>query len=57
MKRSRKISGVEKMLGRIRKEYHFGQLDRQDLCPDPLDQFARWLKDAVERHQDAKAGI
>ena len=57
MKRSRKISGVEKMLGRIRKEYHFGQLDRQDLCPDPLDQFARWLKDAVERHQDAKANV
>ncbi len=57
MKPFGKYSDIEKKMGRIRKEYHFGKLDRQDLLRDPFDQFAGWLKEAVERHKDPKANV
>ena len=57
MKHLQKVSDIEKMMGMIRKEYHAGKLDRQDLLPDPFEQFARWLREAVKRHNDPKANV
>lgn len=51
------FADVEKMMAGIRKEYHFGKLDRPDLDPDPFKQFYRWLKEAALKHGDAKANV
>lgn len=31
----------------LRKEYTLAGLRRRDLCPDPIQQFAKWLDDAI----------
>ena len=51
-----KYADLGKILGGIRKEYHFGKLEREDLAPDPLDQFVRWLEEAIRR-KDPKANV
>ena len=47
---------MEKLIGGIRKEYHFGKLDREDLVPNPFEQFARWFTEAIQ-HRDPKANV
>ena len=37
----------ESNLKRMRAEYTAGKLELEDLCPDPLAQFARWLDEAT----------
>lgn len=37
-----------RITGRLRKEYHFGRLDRKDLAKNPFKQFARWFNEAVK---------
>lgn len=41
---------------KIRKEYHFGKLCREDLARNPWDQFADWFSQAVTR-KDPNANI
>lgn len=52
-----KYGGIEKMMAGIRKEYHFGKLERTDLAHNPFDQFTRWLREALLRHRDARANV
>lgn len=56
MKNSNKFRNIEKIIGQIRKEYHFGKLRRKDLAADPLDQFAAWFLEAV-KHCGPKANV
>lgn len=56
MRQPEKYRDLEKLIGQIRKEYHFGKLERENLTPDPFDQFAHWFMDAV-KHCDAKANV
>jgi len=37
-----------RIISPLRKEYHFGKLDRQDLAGNPFKQFARWFNEAVK---------
>lgn len=53
---SKKYQDLEKIIGEIRKEYHFGKLDREDLLANPFEQLARWFAEAV-RHRDQKANV
>ena len=53
---SKKYRDLEKMIATIRKEYHFGKLDRGDLSANPFEQFARWFTEAV-KHRDKKANV
>ncbi len=34
-------------LSDLRRDYEAGALHRRDLAPDPIDQFERWLNDAI----------
>ena len=54
--RRAKYRDLEKRMGRIRKEYRFGKLDRRDLARHPLDQFVRWLREAIGR-RDPKTNV
>ena len=56
MKNSERFRDLEKTLAKIRSEYHFGKLCREDLLPNPLDQFAQWFLEAAKR-RDAKAHV
>lgn len=40
-------TNIEKSFPGLNKEYHFGKLEEKDLAVDPLEQFARWLEEAV----------
>ena len=37
-----------------RREYSFGGLDRDDLSPDPLEQFTRWFGDVSESRRGGR---
>lgn len=40
---------------KLRREYHFGKLERRDLAPDPFAQFAKWFVNAVRQEQKPNA--
>jgi pyridoxamine 5'-phosphate oxidase len=44
-------------LNELRKEYRLKTLDASELSPDPLDQFDKWFKEAVNAHVDEPAAM
>ncbi len=56
MRSAKKISDLEIVFKKIRKEYHFRKLSRKDLPPNPWNQFPRWFGQAVS-HKDPNVNI
>ncbi len=40
---------------KLRREYHYGTLERKDLARDPFKQFAKWFQSAVRLEQKPNA--
>jgi pyridoxamine 5'-phosphate oxidase len=51
-----KYRNLDKYIEKIRKEYHFGKLERKDLTRNPFDQLEHWLLQAIKR-KDPKANV
>ncbi len=43
------MSNIQDHIKNIRKQYASAELRRQDMPPDPIDQFDKWIQEAMER--------